>query len=433
MDLNVKLQILKSSPLFKNFPPNTLKAIIEKTQLVTYQEETLLYNEGEHGDCFYVIATGEVTLYKSVDNSEVPVYILGKGDYFGEMSYFNKSGVRTLSAKVHAKTVLFEIPHAFLVLIQQNSNITYNLIKAMNTRQNNVIAKLASASAQSTKKSTKKESSKTIHKNKNSSDDDNKIDESLLNSHIEQTLNPKNKVDEAVEQAEESSENLTVEDMLYNRKLTCPHCHKKFTTPRVLSKHIRIIKSDSDFFNYYEGVNPVFYEVAVCPKCCYAFTDDTMEKLGPTALKKIKEVLETVPKKNYNMIRTIDVALETFVLAILCQTSYLNKDSLVARLYLRLAWLYRYKENEEKEKVYLQVALEKYLEAFKKEKFEAKTELQLSYLVGELHNRLGDPKNAVHWFSRLVMHPQKNQYPAIVRKAREQWQDLRAKMKEEKA
>ncbi|MBO8137518.1 MAG: DUF2225 domain-containing protein [Desulfotomaculum sp.] len=437
MDLNVKLQLLKKSALFKNFSDNTLKTIVNNTEIITCQQDTMLYKEGDYGDSFYVVALGRVTLYKKVENGTViPIFTVNKGEHFGEMAYFNKSGIRTLSAKAHAKSVLFKIPHAFLVLIQQNSAISYSLIKAMQDRQKKVYTKLAAVSAQSadnkgTGKSEEKKEKKDSRENNTGSKSKIIIDESLLTKHIQETLNPvkQGEAKNSVKDEEENSGEIPEQEMLYEKKLTCPVCQKKFSTPRPLSKYIRISQTDSDFCNHYEGLNPIFYEVAVCPKCNYAFTDDTPDKLGPTALKNISDVLENLPKKDYSTTRDIDTAVETYILAILCQTAYENRDSIIARLYLRMAWLYRYKKNIEKEKTYLQMALEKYLSAFNKEKFEPKTELQLTYLVGELYNRLGDPKNAIQWFSSLVMHPKKDQYPAIVHKAREQWQDLREKMK----
>ncbi|MBM7854204.1 uncharacterized protein (DUF2225 family)/CRP-like cAMP-binding protein [Desulfohalotomaculum tongense] len=430
MDINIKLQILKSSPLFKNFSHNSLKALVEKTQIQTYQEDTTLYKEGDYGDSFYVIAIGRVTLYKRVEDKMVPLYTLEKGDYFGEMAYFNQTGSRTVSAKVHAHTVLFKIPHAFLVLIQQNSSVSYNLIKAMNVRQRKVYTKLAAVSAAENSKH---------HLNTLSEKAGAKItiDDSLLSKHIEETLNPKKedplKAKDCKTEKETPGEEVPVEKMLYDRNFSCPYCKSKFITPRVLSKYLKITKTDDDFCSYYDGINPIFYEVAVCPRCNYAFTDDSQDKLGPTALKGVKAVLETLPKKDYCLVRDINLAVETFILAILCQTAYENKDSLIARLYLRMAWLYRYQKNKEKEHTYLQVALEKYESAFKKEKFEIKNELQLTYLVGELYNRLGNAKMAVQWFNKLVMHPKKDQYPAIVKKARDRWQDIRAEMKKKKA
>lgn len=47
---------------------------------------TVIFSEGDEGDCAYIIDEGRVLVYLSKDQDEIPISILGPGEIFGEMS-----------------------------------------------------------------------------------------------------------------------------------------------------------------------------------------------------------------------------------------------------------------------------------------------------------------------------------------------------------
>ncbi|MEG6617338.1 DUF2225 domain-containing protein [Peptococcaceae bacterium 1198_IL3148] len=392
MDINVQTEILKRSSLFKNLPDYTIRNIAENTKIITFPQDTILFNEGDNGDLLYIIGSGSVTLYKNTATSkEVPVYKHQTGDYFGEIALLNETGKRTVTAKAEAKSLLFGIPgEVLMVLLQQNGTLAINLLKNVSARLDATYDQLARQDANSALPITD-------------------LDLALTD---ETTALPTD-----------------INEMFYDRKLECPHCGTKFTTPRVLTKHITIEKSDDDFCNYYKGLNPIYYDVAVCPQCSFAFTDETREPLGANAATGVKRVVDSLPKKDYCKIRNASQAKETFVLAIKSQTAAGSKQSLIAKLYLRLAWLHRYEGDTVNEYKFIEQAIKHYEIAFSRENFNPKQEIMLLYLVGELYARIGDPKMAINWFNRVVTHPQKQVFIGIVNRARDRWQDIRAEMK----
>ncbi len=397
MDISVQMQILKRLPLFKNITEAVLKTIAENCDIINCQSEKEIFAEGKTENALFIVGTGKVTLFKkSSTGQSAAVFTLEPGDCFGDTVLFAESSILPVTAKAAAQTILFRIPDSiFVVLVEQNSTLACNLIQCLGTKINKLYRQLADLTAQQAE------------------------------------LSPLDAVPiTADHQPEyEQSEAEAIKEMLYDHKVNCPLCEKKFTTPRVLSRYIRIEKTDSDFCNHYQGVNPLFYEAAVCPDCGYAFTADHAERLGSTAASAAEKVLADIPKKDYNRVRDWQLALETYILALKCLSATEGRRSAAARLYLRVAWLYRYKQDTANEKKYLQLALDHYQTAFSRETFDTKQELQLLYMIGELHNRLGNPNQAVQWFSRLVQHPGSRQMPAIVSKAREQWQNLRAAVK----
>ncbi|WP_051688346.1 DUF2225 domain-containing protein [Desulfofalx alkaliphila] len=404
METNVRMQILKRSRLFKDFPEFTLKTIADYTDLLSFPQQREVFREGDKSEHLYIIAMGSVTILKQHRDKEVELEVLEAGDFFGELNLFNGAGSQPVTARAHDKTILFTIPiDVFMVLDQQNNNVAYNFMKIMAEHLRHLYLKLAELIV-----------SQPADLEEDTPDLIN-IPADLISGDFAFTE----------QQAAEMAK------MLYDHKQECPLCEHRFTTPRVLSRYINIEKTDSDFCNHYIGINPLYYEVIVCPKCNYAYLEDANEALNPVAQGEVEKLLAALPKKDFCTVRDLNMAKECYLRAIKCQTACGSKKSVLARLHLRLAWLYRYQEDPAQEQQHLKPALENYQEAFSRESFDSKNELQMMYVIGELYNRLGDPKNSIQWFSRLVMHPQHHTYPAIVNKARDQWQDIREKMKKE--
>ena len=59
-------------------------------------------------------------------------------------------------------------------------------------------------------------------------------------------------------------------DKLFDKKYTCPICENNFTSKTVRSGKARMVRTDMDLRNVYEGIEPLKYDVILCPKCGYA-------------------------------------------------------------------------------------------------------------------------------------------------------------------
>lgn len=213
-------------------------------------------------------------------------------------------------------------------------------------------------------------------------------------------------------------------DILYDKNVECPICNKEFTTKKVRTSKLRLLKQDGDFMPYYEGENPIKYKVFVCPKCGFAATEDKYDSVSKAAKEKIKkEVSSKWKKRSYGNMRTVDEAIETCKLAL--YEGQLLEESRVylGSISLNIAWLYRMKEDEEQENRFLQITKKLYEEAYYKEDLfnTNMDELKLSYLIGELYRRFGDVKSAVKWFNLVISNPNSNSNPTIRKLAMEQW------------
>jgi len=99
-----------------------------------YQAGETIVRQGEPGQCMYVIQSGQVVVAQEKAQSEVPLAVLNKGDFFGEMALFEREA---RSATVRALTdsrVLTVDRKTFLRRIQEDPSMAFRIVEGMSRR-----------------------------------------------------------------------------------------------------------------------------------------------------------------------------------------------------------------------------------------------------------------------------------------------------------
>lgn len=103
------LNKLKNTYLFNIFTENELSRILEYCDHNTVPELTTLFEEGDIPDYFYIIISGQVTVYQTTRMKEKIILArLEQGDFFGEMSLLD-SFPRSATAKTDTETFLLSM------------------------------------------------------------------------------------------------------------------------------------------------------------------------------------------------------------------------------------------------------------------------------------------------------------------------------------
>mgnify|MGYP000397301625 CR=1 FL=1 len=210
---------------------------------------------------------------------------------------------------------------------------------------------------------------------------------------------------------------------LYEKNFKCPICNNSFSSKRVRVSSLRVDRRDEDFCTIYKSDNPMYYEILVCPKCGYASSETNFDNLSLKELNTLKEVLSgKVVNRSFCGERTINDALDSFKLALFIAKSRDAKDSVIAGLTLKLAWIYR-ELKDEKELEFLRYTLEYYKNAYDKENFPIGNldEISIQYLLGEISRRVNELNDAVFWLNKALTNPERKTNPRIEKMAREQW------------
>jgi uncharacterized protein (DUF2225 family) len=222
-------------------------------------------------------------------------------------------------------------------------------------------------------------------------------------------------------------------DPLYTTSITCICCETGFKTSRVRPSFKKPTSRDTDFCSYFNGdINPDYYVVRVCPHCGFASTENGTEKLSDRQRQQYYEKIGVYwTMRDYGGKRTLEQALDCYKLALLCAQVIGEKERVVAGILHHIAWLYRYMGRQDQEMRFLRFAKEAYVKVYETEGVELNN-AKLMYLIGELHRRVGDPHEAVRWFSRVV-NDKKIVDASMIRACREQWQLIREQHSESAA
>ncbi|MGL4343898.1 MAG: DUF2225 domain-containing protein [Cellulosilyticaceae bacterium] len=207
------------------------------------------------------------------------------------------------------------------------------------------------------------------------------------------------------QKAEENAEQVTIEQLLYDKKYECPVCDEKFKSKALRSGRNRHIKSDSDLKPYYSLIDPSIYEVIHC-ECGYTAIERAFAQISPMQKKFIKEEIcdkfRPSPREEY---RKIEDAIVLYKLALL--TAIVKKAKMGERAYicLKIAWLYRDMKDEVQEKAFIEKALEGFSQSLGKERYPLfhLDEYTVIYIVAELYRRIGNKQEAMKYVGTLIL------------------------------
>jgi uncharacterized protein len=216
----------------------------------------------------------------------------------------------------------------------------------------------------------------------------------------------------------------------YQKNINCLYCKKPFQSTKLRSRFIKFSHHDTDFRPVYkdELINPLLYNVNVCPECGFSFTDDFTKYIVPAIKPEIQDRLTNRwSKQDFGGTRSIFQAINTYKLAILSASLKREKSITVAGLYLRTAWLYRSTLNEEQENRFTALAVNEYIQAYMNDEFKGTgmSEIKILYLIAELHLRLEHFREAATYFSKVLTKQKNSLEPRIIELARERWQEMR--------
>lgn len=192
----------------------------------------------------------------------------------------------------------------------------------------------------------------------------------------------------------------------FTKNITCPVCQNNFTETAVKTNSPRITSKDSDFFIRYKAINPYFYDVWICPKCGYAAMKSEFNNLRSSEKTVIvNKITDRWKPKAYPYFLDVDLAIERYKLALVTALALNKSMSSPSMISLKIAWMYRIKNDTKSELSFLKKALNGFLKAYSVEDFPifGMDRDSFNYLIGELFRRTGNNENALVWYSKVIM------------------------------
>lgn len=132
----MKPDLLRSVPLLASLSDAELGLLAPSFNRRAFPAGTILFREGDPGDSFSILLSGEIEIIKALDTADERLLaVLGPRDFLGEMSLFDSGGLRSASVRARTDMVWAEItPSNFEALLQSQPALSLRLVREMNTR-----------------------------------------------------------------------------------------------------------------------------------------------------------------------------------------------------------------------------------------------------------------------------------------------------------
>jgi CRP-like cAMP-binding protein len=122
--------LIRGIPLFAETDERFLDRLAEEFNPRSYAPGELMAEEGEPGNTFFVIETGEAVVL--VHGNEV--HKLGPGDSFGEIALIDRSA-RSATVKADSEVRGYQLPvFSFRPIVESHPEMTWALLEALARR-----------------------------------------------------------------------------------------------------------------------------------------------------------------------------------------------------------------------------------------------------------------------------------------------------------
>ncbi|MGQ9631306.1 MAG: DUF2225 domain-containing protein [bacterium] len=79
---------------------------------------------------------------------------------------------------------------------------------------------------------------------------------------------------------------------LWDKRVKCPVCEQEISTKNVRSRYYTRVGQDTDLRPIYRGLNPILYDIWVCPFCFYASREEDFDKLSEEEKREMIEHID---------------------------------------------------------------------------------------------------------------------------------------------
>jgi len=109
----------------------------------TYQDGDVIVSQGDVGNCMYVVQYGEVEVVQQANGRDQRLAILGEGDFFGEMSVFQKQ-VRSATIRALGEARVMTVDKKTLLRrVREDPLLALNILQTLSDRVRDLNAEVA--------------------------------------------------------------------------------------------------------------------------------------------------------------------------------------------------------------------------------------------------------------------------------------------------
>jgi CRP/FNR family transcriptional regulator len=125
-------EVLRTTPLFANLPPEDLRRVAEIASPRRYEKKESIFREGERADGFYVVGEGRVKIFKlSESGKEQVLHLIGPGQSFAEATIFEGGTFPAHAEALEGCDLIFLPKRPFTDLLERNPRIALRMMASL--------------------------------------------------------------------------------------------------------------------------------------------------------------------------------------------------------------------------------------------------------------------------------------------------------------
>jgi signal transduction histidine kinase len=134
-------EILRRSPFFTGFSDENLNELIAQSEQVRLQPGQILMEQGDSGDCAYVVLDGELEIVKRSGENDIAIAVRETGELIGEMALLDKAPRMATVRAVQESNLLRISKDTFERVLCTNPSVALAMLRTVTARlrQNEVL------------------------------------------------------------------------------------------------------------------------------------------------------------------------------------------------------------------------------------------------------------------------------------------------------
>ena len=131
MDIQRETDALRKVPLFSKLEVSKLKLLAFTSDLLTYDDNEIVFKEGDTADSAYVIIEGEANIHARTERGEVVVGTLKSNQLLGELGVLTSSP-RSATIRAKGRLIMLRIgDEMFLKLLAENPQVALDVMRQL--------------------------------------------------------------------------------------------------------------------------------------------------------------------------------------------------------------------------------------------------------------------------------------------------------------
>ncbi len=134
MDLVQETDLLRKIPMFAKLDASKLKLLAFTSEILTFEDNDIVFHVGDSADCAFVIMEGAVDILTDTENGPIVELTLQQNQLFGELALLNDVP-RNATLRAQGRIKIMRITSdMFLTLLAENSAMALDVMRQLSDK-----------------------------------------------------------------------------------------------------------------------------------------------------------------------------------------------------------------------------------------------------------------------------------------------------------